>query len=155
MDEKAFVNEEIKEDGYEEEKRSCRYCGREMNTDFDFCIYCGKSQNETVLPAVKPVLNKENDIPVVKVKKKKKKVNSVLLLAFSITFFVVALIFFFGGFISWMGTSSVTTDSIFGSMFGSVDVSSYIISFMNVVASFLASLIFMFAGFIMLTLRKR
>ncbi len=153
MEENKVINEEIAEETYQEEKHLCRYCGREMNTDFEFCIYCGKSQKETVLPAVKTPQEKKKTAPVVKAKKKN--ALSVALLVLSIVFFSLSLVFFLMGVLSWAGAGALTTESVFGNMFGSVDVSSYILCMINVVASFFSSLIFMFAGLIMLILKKR
>ena len=151
MEENKVINEEIAEETYQEEKQLCRYCGREMNTNFEFCIYCGKSQKETVLPAVKAPQEKKNKARVVKAKKKK--ALSVALLVVSIVFFSLSFVFFLMGVLSWAGAGSLTTGSVFGNMFGNVDVSSYILCLINVVASFFSSLIFMLAG--MLTIKNR
>ncbi len=152
MEENKVINEEITEETYREEKQLCRYCGREMNTDFEFCIYCGKSQKDTVLPAVKTVAEKKK-APVVK--PKKKNAFSVVFLVISLIFFSLSFVFFLMGVLSWAGAGAITTGSVFGNMFGSVDVSSYILCLINIVAAFFSSLIFMFAGFVMLFLRKR
>lgn len=148
MEENNLVNEET----YKEEKQICRYCGREMNENFEFCIYCGKSQKNTVLPAVENFSQKKK-APVVK--PLKKNAFSTFLLVMSVVFFSASLLFLLSGLLSWVGAGVITTGSVFDNMFGSTDVSAYILCMIDVAASFFLTLIFMFAGFIMMFLRKR
>jgi len=135
-----------------EEKRICKYCGRELNAGFDFCTYCGKSQLEETLPA-KPVKDKANTPPVIKAKKKNP--LKIVLLVLSLVSFGIAAFFFVAGSIAWGSLGALNSSgNVFGNLFGSTDVSVFIIVLANIVASYLSALFFMLAGIVLLMFRK-
>ena len=156
MEENTIINEETCEESYKEERRLCRYCQRELNTNFDFCIYCGKSQKDTGVPALKQEPEKKKTASVVKPKKKRNAVSAVLI-SFSVFSFFLALIFFINGLLSWAGLGAVSASAggVFGNVFGGNDVSSYIVCLINTFSSFFVTIIFMLAGMTLLFARKR
>lgn len=145
-------NGAVDNETYKEETKKCRYCGREMNTNFDFCIYCGKNQSDIRIP-VRVEAEKKKAAPVIRVKKKK--TSQIVYLALSIASFSIAFIFFVSGMLSWLGAGAITAGSVFGNIFGSTDVSVYIVSLINVTASLLSSVIFVLAGFVLLYLKNK
>lgn len=149
------INEPIIEEAqiHTEETVVCKYCGRELNSEFDFCTFCGKSRSETPIPVTR--VQEEKKAPPV-IKAKKRNPADIILFILSLTSFGAALVFFFTGMLSWASAGSVGgSNSMFGNLFGSSDMSVYIISFINVVAAYLTSIVFMLAGIVFLMFRKR
>ncbi len=149
MDE-YIKNEEFESEINKEETIKCRYCGRELNENFEFCVYCGKNQSDVPMP-VKPREEKKKPLSV---KPKKKKASNIVLFILSLVLFGAGAVFFVLGIINWLGLGMISSGSVFGNLFGSVDVSSYIIAFINIVASFFCSVIFMLAGIAVNMYRK-
>ena len=94
--------------------------------------------------AVKATEAKRKIAPVIKAGRKNLKDKVLLIL--SLVCFALGLVFFAAGVISWAGIGAVSSGSVFGNLFGSVDVSSYIIAFINIVSSFLAAVVFILGG---------
>lgn len=130
----------------EVETSYCRFCKRELNPDFDFCTFCGKSQRE--IPAVIPTpVEPEREIPkAIPPKKKKKRISNILFMVFSLTSFAVAFILLISGIFAAITAKGPASQDVFGSLFGSSDNSHILYAILNSVTCLLASLIFTVTG---------
>lgn len=146
------MDENIRAEINKEKTKNCRYCGRELNTNFDFCIYCGKNQSDVPSP-VKPLEEKRKISSVIKAGKKSLKDKVLLIL--SLVCFAIGLVFFAIGIVNWAGIGVISAGSVFGNLFGSVDVSSYIIAFINIVSSFLSAVVFILGGMAFQLFRRK
>lgn len=138
-----------------EEKQKCKYCGRELSTDFEFCIYCGKNLDEKI-----PEISKSMEIKPVKKDKiiavKKKQSSDFVLTLLAILFFAVALCFFVAALISnGLMENPVSQAGSAFDIFGSSETTVDLSGLSNVISNYFNTLIFMLAGYILLRIRKK
>ena len=137
------ICEEVKE-----EKQICKYCGRELSNGYDFCVYCGKNlvhDYDSYLE--KAGIKNEKKKNVINLKKKFG-MNKVCFLS-SVVFFGIALIFLIFALINHLTLGETSYANAFGS-YGGVDLKAVT----DVVSGYLCTLIFIFAGYIVLRINK-
>lgn len=132
-----------------EEKQKCKYCGRELSTGFDFCIYCGKNLVHDYDAYLKKAgFGVKSDENVIKAKKNLDLYK--IYTAAALVFFGFAALFFLLGLI---GSGSID-DKAYGNAFGGYGGAG-VNEFLKVISDYFCTLIFMFAGYILLRIRKK